>query len=85
MKPLNLAGAPRREQRAEGTSLSLAGGEARTITMAISEAAVVGAFHGNNFTISDDAMASQCASLAYEYGYDAPGLSDAYDIFIMNR
>ena len=53
--------------------------------MAISEAAVVGAFHGNNFTISDDAMASQCASLAYEYGYDAPGLSDAYDIFIMNR
>ena len=53
--------------------------------MAITEAAVVKAVRGNYFKISDDAMASQCAALAYEYGYDALGLSDAYDIFITNR
>lgn len=53
--------------------------------MAITEAAVVKAFKGNNFKISDAAIASKCAALAYEYGYEALGLSDAYDTFIMNR
>lgn len=53
--------------------------------MAITEAAIVSAFSGNNFTISDDAIASTCAALAYEYGYESTGLSDAYDAFIMNR
>lgn len=53
--------------------------------MAATEAQVVSAFKSNQFTFQRGDLPQQCADLTAQYGISATELSDAYDLFALQK
>ena len=53
--------------------------------MAVTEAQIVSAFKNNQFSFQHDDLLKQCADLTAQYGISATELSDAYDLFALQK
>ena len=53
--------------------------------MAATEAQIVSAFKSNQFTVQQSDLLKRCADLTAQYGISAAELSDAYDLFALQK